>query len=152
VESVRWVARSRTSLASFSRARARVKKPVRPAVLQQAVPEVAEHAVVEAGIVKLKAECVLEIDPAPHRLGSVTVGQVKQELQHGHRRQLCRRDRRPPVPGIPPGEALVPHSPSSRSRTHIAVVPAWLPARATRAVSAGTSAPRQGRIDISYSS
>jgi hypothetical protein len=95
---------------------------------------------------------VLEVDPAPHRLGSVTVGQVKQKLQHAHRRQLRRRDPRPPVPGYHPAKSSSPHSPSSRSRTHIAVVPAGLLARATRAVSAGASAPRQGRIDISCSS
>jgi hypothetical protein len=45
-----------------------------------------------------------------------------------------------------------PHRPSSRSRTHIAVVPARLLACATRAVSSGTSTPRRGRIDITHSS
>ena len=55
----------------------------------------------------LLAERVLEVDPAPHRLGSVTVRQAKQELQHAHRRQLRRRDPGPPVPGIPAGEILV---------------------------------------------
>jgi hypothetical protein len=44
--------------------------------------------VVEAGIVELKAAGVLEVDPAPHRLGSVTAGQVKQELQHGSGRSI----------------------------------------------------------------
>ena len=129
-----------------------VKEPVRPPVLQQPVAEVAQHAVVEAGIVEVEAERVLEVDPAPHRLGGVAVGQVEQELQHAHRGQLRRRDPRAPVPGIPAGEVLVAHRPSSRSRTHIAVVPAGLLARATRAVSSGTSTPRRGRIDITHSS
>ena len=84
-----------------------VKEPVRPAFLQQPAAEVAQHAVMEAGIVEIKAERVLEVDPAPHRLGGVAVGQVQQELQHAHRGQLGRRDPRAPVPGIPPGEVLV---------------------------------------------
>ena len=84
-----------------------VKEPARPPVLQQPVPEAAQHAVMEAGIVKVKAERVLEIDPAPHRLGGIAVRQIEQELQHAHRGQLRRRDPRPPVPGIPPGEVLV---------------------------------------------
>ena len=67
-----------------------VKEPVRPPVLQQPVAEVAQHAVVEAGIVEVEAERVLEVDPAPHRLGGVAVGQAEQELQHAYRRQLRR--------------------------------------------------------------
>lgn len=39
------------------------------------------------------------------------------------------------------------HKPSSRSRTHIAVVPAGLLARATRAVRGETCAPERGRND-----
>lgn len=39
------------------------------------------------------------------------------------------------------------HSPSRRSRTHIAVVPAGLLARATRAVRDGTCSPERGRSD-----
>jgi hypothetical protein len=50
-----------------------VKEPVRPPLLQQPVPEVAEHAVVEAGIVELEAERVLEVDAAPHGLGGIAV-------------------------------------------------------------------------------
>jgi len=84
-----------------------VKKQVRPPVHQQPVPEIAQHAVMEAWIIEIEAERVLEVDPAPHRLGSVTVRQVEQELQHAHRGQLGRRDPGPPVPGIPPGEVLV---------------------------------------------
>ena len=101
-----------------------VKEPVRPPVLQQPVAEVAQHAVVEARIVEVEAERVLEVDPAPHRLGGIAVREIEQELQHAHRGQLRRRDPGPPVPGIPAGEVLVrptgrragpaPTSPSSR--------------------------------------
>ena len=84
-----------------------VKKPVRPPVHQQPVAEIAQHAAVEAQIVEVEAERVLEVDPASHRLGSVTVREIEQELQHAHRCQLGRRDSGPPVPGIPAGEVLV---------------------------------------------
>jgi hypothetical protein len=84
-----------------------VKEPVRPSFLQQPVAEVAQHAVVEAGIVELEAERVLEVDPAPHRLGGIAVRQAEQELQHAHRGQLGGRDPGAPVPGVPPGEVLV---------------------------------------------
>src|SRR6185437_16254657 len=66
--------------------------PVRPALLQQPLAEVAQHAVVEARIVEIEAERVLEADPAPHRLGGITVRQAEQELQHAHRGQLRGRD------------------------------------------------------------
>jgi hypothetical protein len=84
-----------------------VKEPVRPPILQQPLAEVTQHAEMEAGIVELEAERVLEVDPAPHRLSGITIGQVEQELQHAHRGQLRRRDPRPPVPRIPPGEVLI---------------------------------------------
>ena len=64
-----------------------VKEPVRPPFpFQQPVAEVAEHAVVEAGVVQVEAERVLEVDPAAHRFRGVAVGQAEQELQHAHRR------------------------------------------------------------------
>jgi hypothetical protein len=50
-----------------------VKEPVRALVRQQPVPEAAQHAVMEAGIVQVQAECVLEVDPAPHRPGGTAV-------------------------------------------------------------------------------
>jgi hypothetical protein len=88
-----------------------VKQPVRPPLLHQAVPEAARHAVTEAGVVEIEAERVLEVDPAPHRLGGITAGQPEQELQHAHHGQPGRRDPRPPVPGIPAGEVLVAPQP-----------------------------------------
>ena len=107
MESVRWAGALADQPGLLQPGQGQVKEPVRPAVLQQPVAEVAQHAVVEAGIVEIEAERVLEVDPAPHRLGGVTVGQVEQELQHAHRGQLRRRDPGPPVPGIPAGEVLV---------------------------------------------
>ena len=67
--------------------------------------------------------------------------EIEQELQHAHRGQLGRRDPGPPVPGYQLAKSSSSHRPSSRSRTHIAVIPAGSLARATRAVSSGTSTP-----------
>ena len=61
----------------------------------------------EARIVEIEAERVLEVDPAPHGLSGIAVREIEQELQHAHRGQLRRRKSRPPVPGIPAGEVLV---------------------------------------------
>ena len=107
MESVRWVVALADQPGLLQPGQGQVKEPVRPPVLQQPVAEVAQHAVVEARIVEVEAERVLEVDPAPHRLGGVAVRQVEQELQHAHRGQLRRRDPGPPVPGIPAGEVLV---------------------------------------------
>jgi hypothetical protein len=57
-----------------------------------------------------------------------------------------------PSQGYQLAKASSAYRPPSRSRNHIAVVPAGLLARATRAVSSGTSTPRRGRIDIAHSS
>lgn len=84
-----------------------VQEPVRPPLLQQPLAEIAQHAVMEARIVEIKAERVLEVDPAAHRLDGVPVGQIEQELQHAHRGQLRRRDPRTPLPGIPAREVLI---------------------------------------------
>ncbi|MEY9940490.1 hypothetical protein ABH932_005296 [Streptacidiphilus sp. MAP5-52] len=68
----------------------KVQEAVRAPVLHQPLPEVGQHAVVEARIVQLKAERVLEVDAAPHGLRGVAVGQSQQELQHAYRGQLGR--------------------------------------------------------------
>ena len=56
----------------------------------------------------------------------------------------------------PPGDTSQrsPHRPQTvePARTHIAVVPAGLLARATCTVISGTSTPRRGQINITYSS
>jgi hypothetical protein len=146
-EPVRRVVRSRTSPASFSRARARPRAG-RPAVLQQPVTEAAGHATAETGIVELKAERVLEAGPAAHGLGSVTAGQCSTLTVASCAGEIPGR----PPWGYHPAKSSSLHSPSGRSRTHIAVVPAGLPARAIRAASAGTPTPGRGRTDISHSS
>ncbi|SEG62644.1 hypothetical protein SAMN05444920_103547 [Nonomuraea solani] len=66
----------------------KIEKLVRPPVLQQAVTEVTEHAVVEAGIVQFEAERVREVDATAHGLGGIAIGKVQHELQHAHRGQL----------------------------------------------------------------
>jgi hypothetical protein len=104
-------------------------------------------AAIEAGVTQL--------DASAGGLGGCpfAVGQIERELQHAHRGQLRRRDPRPSLPGIPPGEVLVvpqavepvpaPTSPSSR--------PGCWPALSARAVP-GPRPPGRGRIDISHSS
>jgi hypothetical protein len=54
----------------------------------QALAEVGQHAVVEAGIVQLHGEGVFEIDAAADRLGRLPVRQSEQELQHADGGQL----------------------------------------------------------------
>src|SRR4029450_5548823 len=61
--------------------------------LDQARTELAEYGVVEAWIGEGEAERVLPIDPAPHGVRRLPVGQVLRELQHGGEREppRCRR-------------------------------------------------------------
>lgn len=84
-----------------------VEQSVGVVVLGQPVAEVAQHAVVEAGIVQLQSQGVLEVKAAAHLLGNLTVGQVEQELQHADGGQLCGREPRSSVAGIPGHEVLV---------------------------------------------
>ncbi|MBB5939230.1 hypothetical protein [Streptomyces zagrosensis] len=56
------------------------EKSVRPVFLSQALAEVGEHAVVEAGVFQLPTQGVCEVDPAAHGLGGLPVGQFQQEL------------------------------------------------------------------------
>lgn len=46
----------------------RLQQPVGSAVLGQPGPELAQHRVVEPGIVQLQAQRVLPVDPGPHRV------------------------------------------------------------------------------------
>ena len=121
-----------------------VEEAVGTVALQQTLAEVGQHTVVEAGIVQLHGHRVLEVDAAADRLGGLPVRQAEQELQHTDGGQLGGRETRTPVARVPVGEVLVAHSPSSRSLTHIAVVPPGLLARATCAVRGGTSTPGTG--------
>jgi hypothetical protein len=116
------------------------------AVSGQAVAEARPDTVVKAGIIQLHGQGVLEIDAAAHRPGHLPVRQVEQELQHTDGDELGRGQFRPPIPRVPGGEVLISPQPIQPA-THIAVVPRGLLARATRAVSSGTSIPIQGRRD-----
>ncbi|GGM80718.1 hypothetical protein GCM10012275_59250 [Longimycelium tulufanense] len=100
--------------------------------------EVGQHAVVQTGIVQLHGQGVFEVDAAADRLGGLPVRQVEQELQHTDGGQLGGREARAPVARVPVDEVLVAPQPVQPvSRTHIAVVPRGLLARAIRAVSSG---------------
>ena len=72
-----------------------VAQPVGTAVLGPTITEVTEHAVMESGILQLQPERVCVVNPTPHRLDGLPIRQVDQELQHTHRGQLRRRQRRP---------------------------------------------------------
>lgn len=61
---------------------------VGPALLGQALSEVGKDAVMEAGVFQLHAQGVLEVDAVAHGLGGLPVGQLQQELQNRHGRQL----------------------------------------------------------------
>jgi hypothetical protein len=65
----------------------------------------------KARIVKVKAERILEINPAPHRLSGTAVRQAEQELQHTDRGELSRRQARTPITRIPGLEVLIPPQP-----------------------------------------
>ncbi len=84
-----------------------VQEPVRAVVFEKALPELGQHAVVEAGIVQLQAEGVLEVDAAPHGLRRVAVRQAQQELQHADGGQLGGRETGTAVARVPAGEVLV---------------------------------------------
>ena len=72
--------------------------------------------VVEPRIIQLQAQAVLPVDPAPHRIGGLPVGQVLGALQHRHHRQLRRGDPRAPrSPNADANSSSPSHWPS-RSR------------------------------------
>ena len=58
-------------------------------------PELGQHRVVKARVIDWQAEQVLPVDPGPHRLGRLPVGEVLRPLQHRHQRQPRRGPARP---------------------------------------------------------
>ena len=88
-----------------------VEEAVSAVALGETVTEVGQHAVVEAGIVQLHGQGVLEVDAAAHRLGGLPVRQAEQELQHTDGGQLGGREARTPVARVPVGEVLVAPQP-----------------------------------------
>lgn len=58
----------------------KVEEAVGTAVLGETVAEVAQHAVVEAGVIQLHGHGVLEVDATADRLGGLPVRQAEQEL------------------------------------------------------------------------
>ncbi|GAA2351718.1 hypothetical protein SVIO_002180 [Streptomyces violaceusniger] len=69
-----------------------VQDPALQAVCQETVPEAGQYGVVEAGIGQLQAEQVLHIDPGPHRVRGLAVGEVLGELQDTDQSQPTRGD------------------------------------------------------------
>ncbi len=62
---------------------------------------------VETGAVQVHREGVLGVDPAPHHLGRVPVGEAEQEQQHSHGGQLSRGEAGTAIEGVPGDESLV---------------------------------------------
>ncbi len=92
----------------------------------------------EARIIQLHGQGVLEIDAAAHRLGCLPIGQIEQELPPRRPWPTGRaRDRDAHHAGTNRGNPRRPTTPFSRSFTHTAVVPPGLLARATCAVRDG---------------
>lgn len=125
-----------------------VEEAVSTVVFGETVSEVGQHAVVEAGVVQLQGHGVLEVEAAADRLGSLPVRQAEYELQYTDGGQLGGRETRTPVTRVPIGEVFVAPQPVQPvARTHIAVVPPGLLARAIRAVRGGTCSPERGCRD-----
>ncbi|GAA1336881.1 hypothetical protein GCM10009647_079540 [Streptomyces sanglieri] len=74
----------------FQAGKCQIEEPVGAAVFGEALAEVGEHAVVEAGIVQLQGHGVLEIDAAADRLRRLPVRHAQQELQNADVGQLGR--------------------------------------------------------------
>jgi hypothetical protein len=73
----------------------------------QPAPELAQHREIKALIIQRQAQAVLPVQPPPHRIGRLPVGQVLSELQHGHHRQLRRGDPRLPPRPVRRGECPI---------------------------------------------
>jgi hypothetical protein len=85
----------------------KIEQAVSAVTFSEPVTEIAQHAVVETGVVQLQAECVLEIDTTAHGLGRLPIRQIQHVLQHAHGGRLSRGQTRPPITRIPASELLV---------------------------------------------
>ncbi len=113
-----------------------IEQPVGAVSFREPVAEIAQHTVMEAGVVQLQGQRVLEVDTTAHGLGHLPIGQVQHILQHAHGGQLGRRQTRPPVTRIPVREILiVPKT----------FEPVTYPHRRGAARIAGTGYPRRQR-------
>jgi hypothetical protein len=89
-----------------------VEEAVGSAAAGETLAEVGRHTVVEAGIVQLQGQRVLENDAAANRLGRLPVRQTEQELQHTDGGRLGGREPRAVVARVPVGEVLVTPQPA----------------------------------------
>lgn len=95
----------------FETGQRQVKQAIGAIALGEAVTEIGQHTVVEAGIVQLQGQGVLEIDATAHRLGCLSVRQIEQELQHTDRGQLGGRETGASIARIPVEKVLVAPQP-----------------------------------------
>jgi hypothetical protein len=118
-----------------------VQQPARGAAVDQPAAALAEHRVVEAGVLERQREGVRPVDPAPNRVGRLPVGEVLGELEDRHQGPPPGRRARAAVPGEQGGKRPILHERTSApnsSRIRRYGLPPGNAARATRAVSSGT--------------
>ena len=63
------------------------QQPLGLAIGEQPRPELGKHRGVKARVRQVKAQRVLPIQPCPHRVGGLPIGEALDELQHQHQRQ-----------------------------------------------------------------
>lgn len=103
-------------------------------------------------IPQVPAEAVLPVDPGPHRISRLPIGQTFRILQHADQCQHPRRNGRPAAARKRFRELGIPNMTPNSSRTRIAGQPSGNPARATRAVASGIGAAGNGLIDMVFHS
>ncbi len=84
-----------------------LKQPLHRTALDQPGAELAQYRGIKARIGQLETEQILPVDPGPHRLGGLPVGQPLGELHDRHERQPPRALSRPSPHGEQRAEALV---------------------------------------------
>nr|WP_245550875.1 hypothetical protein [Nocardia niigatensis] len=115
-----------------------IEQPVGAVTFGEPMAEIAEHTVMEPGVVQLQTERVLEVDATTHGLGRLPVGQVQHILQDAHGGQLSRGQAGSAVARIPVGEILVAPQ---------AFEPVAYPHRRSSVRIAGAGHPRRQRRD-----
>src|SRR4051794_21673942 len=107
VLSVRCRPRALSSPPSRAASRMRPSRPLPGPVLEQSAPELAQDAVVEAGVGQIERQQVLPADPATDRLGRLAVAQPLAELHERDQRQPPRGIGRLAEYGVEIGEVAI---------------------------------------------
>ena len=109
VGAVRALAPARLDQALLLQALQQSIEQEKPSVAcDQAGAELAQHRVVEARVGQCQAQRIFPVDPAPHGVGRLAVGEVLHELQHHSQREPARCRRRLTVAGEQRRKLAVP--------------------------------------------